>query len=252
MRVDLRLAVPAAACWVVCGVLIGFPRQAGWCAAALWVAAAAVLGVVVRRSRARRFWSVTCVALAAAALAATTVAVLSPAHRPADVVEATGGGRAVEAIVRVDSAPQEARATGNFGAASASERFRGVLTSVRSGQTAFAVSAPVLVFVPKAEAGTRSQRVEIGDSVRVRGTLKALAPEDSTSFLVFGSGAPTVVADAPFWLGWANDLRSGFSRAATSLPGDGGTLLPGLSIGDVSAVGPDLDAAMKASSLTRF
>jgi competence protein ComEC len=252
MRVDLRLAVPAASCWVVCGVLIGFPGQAGWCAASLWVAAAAVLAVVLRGPRARRLWSVACVALAAAALAATTVAVLSPAHRPAGVVAATSAGRAIEGIVRVDSAPQEARATGNFGAAAASERFRGVMTSVRSGPSGFALSAPVLVFVPKAEPGERWQRIEIGDSVRVRGTMKALAPEDSTSFLVFGSAAPTVEADAPFWLAWANGLRSGFSRAATSLPGDGGALLPGLSIGDVSAVGPDLDAAMKASSLSHL
>jgi competence protein ComEC len=272
MTVDLRLAIPAATCWLVCGVLIGFPGQAAWCAVALWVGAVAVLGVVLRlpgagllggrRSRARvpgarvpaarRVVAVACVALAAAALAATTVALLSPAHRPAAVIEATGGGRAAEVVVRVDSAPQEARATGGFGAAAVSERFRGLMTSVRSGQAVFAVTAPVLVFVPTSDTGERTQRIEIGDSVRVRGTLKALAPEDSTSFLVFGSGRPTVVSDAPFWLAWANDLRSGFSRAATSLPGDGATLLPGLSIGDVSAVGPDLDAAMKASSLSHL
>ncbi|MDQ1584414.1 MAG: competence protein ComEC [Microbacteriaceae bacterium] len=287
MRVDLRLAVPAAACWIVCGILIGFPGQASWCAAALWVGAAAALAVVLRGPRAGgpragraragraraggpragraragrvrgclagggRATSVACVTLAAAALAATTVAILSPVHRPAAVLQATGGGRAVEAIVRVESAPQLVSTPGLGGAASASERFRGQMTSVRTGQSGLALSTPVLVFVPKADGAGHNQRIEIGDSVRVRGTLKPLTPEDSTSFLLFGSGTPTIVAEAPYWLAWANDLRSGFSRAATSLPGDGGTLLPGLAIGDVSAVGPDLDAAMKASALSHL
>nr|WP_276512192.1 ComEC/Rec2 family competence protein [Cryobacterium roopkundense] len=53
-------------------------------------------------------------------------------------------------------------------------------------------------------------------------------------------------------LSWANALRSGFSRAASTLPGDGATLLPGLAIGDTSAVTPALDDAMKGSSLSHL
>ena len=47
-------------------------------------------------------------------------------------------------------------------------------------------------------------------------------------------------------------MRTGFAEAAGSLDGDGGALVPGLAIGDTSAVGDELDAAMKASSLSHL
>ena len=56
----------------------------------------------------------------------------------------------------------------------------------------------------------------------------------------------------PAWLGWAVGLRSGLADAASGLGGDGGALVPGLAIGDTTRVGAELDAAMRASSLSHL
>jgi competence protein ComEC len=61
-----------------------------------------------------------------------------------------------------------------------------------------------------------------------------------------------VESTAPWYLDWANGLRARFRDAAGALPGDGGDLLPGLAIGDTSAVGTPLDTAMKATSLSHL
>ena len=75
---------------------------------------------------------------------------------------------------------------------------------------------------------------------------------DGTAFLVFPRRSPRLVTGPPVSLDWANTLRSGFRDLAARLPGDGGALLPGLAIGDTSAVGKDLDTAMKASALSHL
>ncbi len=56
----------------------------------------------------------------------------------------------------------------------------------------------------------------------------------------------------PWFLDWALALRESLSRAARALPGVGGQLIPGLSIGDTSAVSQSLEIAMKAVSLTHI
>jgi competence protein ComEC len=51
---------------------------------------------------------------------------------------------------------------------------------------------------------------------------------------------------------WAGELRAGFRDLVSGLPGQGAGLLPGLAIGDTSAVDGELDASMKGSSLTHL
>ncbi|RII95938.1 ComEC/Rec2 family competence protein, partial [Clavibacter nebraskensis] len=53
-------------------------------------------------------------------------------------------------------------------------------------------------------------------------------------------------------LGFADGIRSGLAGAAADLGGPGAQLLPGLAIGDVSAVTPALAQTMKDSSLTHL
>ncbi len=91
----------------------------------------------------------------------------------------------------------------------------------------------------------------IGSTVRVSGMLRPTDPGDRTAFLLVPARTESV--EGPPWhLGWANGLRAGFAEAAAELSGDGAALLPGLAIGDTAAVGEDLDAAMKASSLSHL
>ncbi|WP_281534803.1 ComEC/Rec2 family competence protein [Cryobacterium breve] len=107
---------------------------------------------------------------------------------------------------------------------------------------------PVLVFAAAAAA----DGLRIGATVSLDATLVATEPGDAAALLVFDDGRPVPVAAAPWWLDWADALRSRFAAAAAALPGDGGALLPGLAIGDTSAVGDDLDAAMKSSALSHL
>ena len=91
----------------------------------------------------------------------------------------------------------------------------------------------------------------IGATVLLAGTAVPTDAGDRTAYLFFASRSE-VTADPPWFLAWANGLRSSFAAASAVLPGDGAALLPGLAIGDTSAVSEKLDAEMKAASLSHL
>lgn len=51
---------------------------------------------------------------------------------------------------------------------------------------------------------------------------------------------------------WLKPVREGLLHASSALPGYGGELLPGLSVGDTSRVSENLESAMKTASLTHL
>lgn len=117
------------------------------------------------------------------------------------------------------------------------------------------MSVPVLAFAetPRLAEGANPQsRLRIGGQIELNGSLVATSPGDAASALFFGRSPPRVVAQPPAWLEWADVLRTEFSAAAGQLPGAGAALLPGLSIGDTSAVDDTLNSQMKASSLSHL
>jgi len=234
---DLRLVWPTLVCWASAAVVIGIPDVAVWfCLAGF--ALAAVL-VVLRLPTAA-------VCLVAAALACVVIAVVAPSRSP-PVLES---GRIVGSVVANQSLP-----TG--------EQWRGTLVAVSSGAEpvdtdvagtggtggaaggAVSVSVPVLVFGEAPPAG-------IGSELRIEGSVVAADPGDDIAYLVFLDEPAVLAASPPLWLDWANTVRGQFRAAASTLPGDGGALLPGLAIGDTAGVSPALSDAMKASSLTHL
>jgi competence protein ComEC len=276
---DLRLVWPAATCWAVAGVLVALPGWAAAVAVVFWIVAGALVAVAVLRSRAglpalgtagRRpgrlsgsLPAILAACCATAALAATAVAVQAPVRLPAVVRSVLDGqadgqrggsgadGRVV-ARLTVWSAPVPHGGAAIGGAPQV--RFRATLTALDSppGEPSAdgapgRLSVPVLVF---AEMATPAPA--IGDEVRVTGALVRTEAGDAASALLFGRGPIEAVRPAPWWLAWANDLRAGFAAAAGELPGDGAGLLPGLAIGDTTAVPENLDAAMKTSSLSHL
>jgi len=270
MSLDLRLALPAAAVWLTSGVLIGAPQQAGVVAWALWLSAGGCTAVLVasrvplptrsaRRARQRagswqrpsgRWQSLAgsvVLCCAGAALVATAVGVWEPVRLPPEVRAAAQSHAPVTATVTVRSVPVAAKAIIGNGI-SGRVRYRATLTQLERHGDITHVSSPILVF---AQAARNGNEPEIGVSLEVRATLRATEPGDATVALLFATDAAHSVGAAPWWLSWANGLRARFTAAATSLAGDGGDLLPGLAIGDTSAVSPDLDTAMKTSSLIR-
>ncbi|MEB0201968.1 ComEC/Rec2 family competence protein [Cryobacterium sp. 5I3] len=205
----------------------------------------------------------------AAALLASLVAVAAPARLPAGVAKIAAAHVPVAARIVVGSVPARAPALSGFGGSDAGAdadpgagagsgriRFRGALVALDAGtgsaraaahDTGDGLSVPVLVF-----AAAAGESLRIGATVSLDATLVSTEPGDSAALLVFGDGRPVPVAEAPWWLDWADELRARFAASAATLPGDGGALLPGLAIGDTSAVGDDLDAAMKSSSLSHL
>ncbi|TFB88166.1 ComEC/Rec2 family competence protein [Cryobacterium algoricola] len=212
------------------------------------------------------------VCVTAAALLASLVAVAAAARLPAEIAAVAATHSSVTARIVVRSVPVGAPALSGFGGTGADTgagadtgsgriRFSGTLVAVDAvtGRTAAAAAAatgaaregrsvPVLVFA----SGSPGDSLRIGATVRVDATLVATEPGDAAALLVFALGRPVPVSEAPWWLDWADALRSRFAAAAATLPGDGGALLPGLAIGDTSAVGDDLDAAMKSSALSHL
>ena len=268
MIADLRLLGAAVAAWLAGWLLTGAPDRAAGSRLALWTAAAAALALmfVARGSRSRTvparsvpvrtFLAETvlgqlAVCCVGAALVASVVAVAAPARLPADVRDAAARHAVVTATVTVWSRPVESTTFGGLGGAgggggSTRVRFSGTIGSIGLGIPT--VSVPVVVFA-EAPAGPA---LRIGTVIRLPARVRLTEPGDEAAALIFGRDPPVVVAEPPWWLAWANDLRVRFADAAGRLPGEGGDLLPGLAIGDTSAVEPDLDSAMKTSSLSHL
>ena len=168
-------------------------------------------------------------------------------------------------LLTVAAARAPDRAPGAMVEAAAASRF--VSASATTTETVFADTTSFTVTITEVDVGGRRLDVSvparafgsaagselgIGSVVQLRGTLAATEPGDDIGFLLFTSEPPEALQHPPPIVEWANALRSGFRMAAADLPGDGGELLPGLAIGDTSAVEPDLDQAMKASSLSHL
>jgi len=233
--VDLRLALPVAAAWAATAVLIGMPGALPWAVAALALLAAgsAMLG--------RRWRPLLVVALACAtALVPVSIAAAQAgARHPVALEQAARAGRQVSARLVVGETVR------------AGHPFAGTLVEASFGDTVVRGSVPIAVFPPR-DAQASRERTAIGSAIVVRGVLVAEDPGESASYRLFAAGMPTVERGPPWYLSWADGLRAGFGRVAAALPGDGAALLPGLSIGDTSAVSEQLDADMKASSLTHL
>lgn len=270
MRLDLRLALPAAAGWASAGLLVAVPAAASVGATLLAGAAAALVVVAalhgrpsrsagrLDRPRHRRLLGqvlgTIAVCAAAAALTAVAVAGQAPARSPEVLRTVMEEHTEISATLSVWSAPVPSAGVAIGG--SPQLRFRATLTALGpadpaaradAGGAGTGLSVPVVVFAD-ATSGTPS----IGDEIRLSGTVVQTEPGDAAAALFFGRGSPETVRTAPWWLDWANTLRHGFADAAAELPGEGAGLLPGLAIGDTTGVGDDLDQAMTTSSLSHL
>lgn len=232
---DLRLLPAAVLAWAGAGFAVSAPGSpiVVALAIALWVVA--VLIAVLRLPGAWR--GLVVLALAGGALATTSVAAHAGSRSPQVLVEAAHAGRVVQLVVEV---------TGRGSAG----RIPGTAVSARVAGASSELSTPVLVFGDRDDAAIRSAR--IGGLLQLTGTLAATEPGDDAAFLVFARGSATPAGAPPPLLSAADAVRRDFRAAASGLPGDGGALLPGLAIGDTSAVSARLDDAMKTASLSHL
>lgn len=252
MGAELRLAWPAVIAWAAAIVVIGVPDAASWVAAAAVLLSIGTVVVLVRSrgsARLRRLIAVAALAAAATSVICTAIAAAMPARSPVVLVEAVEQHRTVMVEAVVSATPVDGAAVFS-GAEQLRFEARAVVVASRGPEGTAApvtASAPMLVFGEVA-----GERPRIGSTVRAKGTVRATDAGEDVAFLLFATGPISTVAPPPWYLGWADPLRAGLATAAATLPGDGGDLLPGLAIGDTSAVSDELDTAMKTSSLSHL
>ena len=268
-QIDARLVVPAVACWGSAWLLIAAPQVAGVIAVVAWATA---LVLILAAILSRRNWlTVFALGVLAVALCGTSIGLASEHRVPALLAEAAKTGRLVTlTIVTTETVRGEVMAggivRGEGGLADVDDSlafsdgappylnpqpYAAVITGIElgtpNGVASGPASSPVMVF-----GETPPGLTGIGVTLTVRGTITAADPGDRIAFLLFATGEPHVVEGAPWFLAGVNSLREEFSALTASLPGAAGDLLPGLSIGDTSAVSDTLDSAMKVSSLSHL
>lgn len=226
---DLRLVGPALAAWAAAGVAIGAPDAGratavavAWGSAGLLVAAAFVL-----RERPHG-GGVPGIALAAVVVAVVLSAVAAGAERR-DVprlAEAAAHDGSLTLDVEITGHVREGRAPGTAG------------------------GAPVLVFAEPDDAVLADSG--IGDVIRVVGGVRRAEAGDEVAFLVFAREPVAQREAAGGVLRVAGEMRGRFAHVASGLPPPANGLLPGLAIGDTSALSPQLEQQMTVASLTHL
>ncbi|WP_019179034.1 ComEC/Rec2 family competence protein [Microbacterium yannicii] len=249
----LRLLPVLAATWSTGATAILAPSAAGTIAIVLWVAGLG--GVVVlacrcgRRTRhagsagaGRRTALVIVLSLAASAAAASHVALAQPARAEMALL-ANGDGRALEVTAEVVG-KIERRTDGSLA-------FDAIALDVSAGRHHRAVRAEILVRVAPGDVDGLPS-LDVGAIVAARGTASPGRPGERAVAVLWAARGVDVRQEPGGVTGVAAGLRQGLLAAVGGLPGPGAGLVPGLAVGDTSAVDPALDAAMKESSLSHL
>ena len=256
---DLRLLAPAAIAWATAWCVVAAPDAGidpvpvAW---VIWVAGGGLLGALLVTQRRTgestpaavrmRAVAVGLVIVAAAAGLVSSSAALGLRDRAGSALTGPADSRqVVDVVVDVVSAPRPMRAPA-WGEAVDGPSFRvdAQLVAV-DGRPARAVPVTTTVAVPV-------EMLAIGSRLGFAARVSPLPAAEQSAFRLAVQGEVALVARPPAWLGWAVGLRSGLADAASGLGGDGGALVPGLAIGDTTRVGAELDAAMRASSLSHL
>jgi competence protein ComEC len=223
---DLRLVPAAVFAWVVAAVAVGIRDNEpvlGLVCVALWLGA----GVTVTLARGARSWSATvALGLIAGAIVLSAVVLAAPGREPPDMLAAAHSSRTVPLSVAVTGPPVAGRLRGTVG------------------------GVPVLIFGQPGDAAVGG--AAIGDVLEVSGSLRRSDAGEDVAFLVFARGPAQHVASAGGAVAAAGALRARFTALVSDLPGLGAGLLPGLAIGDTTAVDPGLDSDMKTASLSHL
>lgn len=189
----------------------------------------AIVGLFISRTRLPSKVIVVA-AFAIIASAATSVAAHQAIRFPAALTEKDSSAVSVDVVTSVTLTPSR-------------NVVRATIRAVDGGALA---GVPTMVFLD-----LPSDRLPPGTTIRVEGQLKQTNRFDSRAWIVFADEW-SVVGQSPEWVASADRLREDFLARSTSIGGDGGALLPGLSLGDTEAVTDSLTAAMRVSSLSHL
>ena len=195
---------------------------------ALIGASAIVAGVLWRAPRSSRF--VAFAVLAVIASAALSVAAHQVLRYPPILASNVGEQVSVTLVTSTTLTPSR-------------DVVRGTIRTVGGVEV---VGVPAMVFLEPSES-----RLPPGTTIRLEGQLRETGRFDSRAWLVFADQWE-VATQSPALLASADRLREDLLARSTSNGGDGGALLPGLSLGDTEAVTDSLTHAMRVSSLSHL
>lgn len=238
VRRSLRAAAVAVTTWVGAALAVSVPWPAVVCG--VFAASALTAGAVFLRVR----WAILGIAVVAAACAAAaagTVMTVLPLRETVAAAQVDGGRRLVAEVVAV----------GRLTVADSGDVwFDALATEVSAGHESLRGSLPARIGVP---GGERSRLVDVGPGSPLTIAATAFLPAGAERAVLVLRANEIVQAAPPsgMW-GFFEDLRDGLVASARELPEPGAGLVPGLAVGDTSALDPDTERAMTATSLSHL
>ncbi|MDT7805661.1 MAG: competence protein ComEC [Actinomycetota bacterium] len=247
-RQDMRLVPAALAGWLAAlsGLLLGW-----WTAVAVGLASAVLAGVVLWRARGRS----RALGAAAALLLLGLVAAGPVAWRIRDAEQdalraAAAQGLPATLRVVVAERPRPVRSAG-YADQQAGARSVVLSADVRTASVdgqPVGSSGRVLLLAPV--AGWAS--MVPGQEVSVAGLLMPPRGPDLTVAVLSVRGPPGGPGPAPWWQEAAAGLRSGLHDLSQTLPEEPAGLLPGLVLGDTSALSPRVEQEFVTAGLAHL
>jgi competence protein ComEC len=237
-RLDVRLALPAATGWAAAAVLQPMPAGAAM-RVALAAAAMTVVGLLRRR-----------VVVAAALLGVAAGSAAVGVHVLALHRGATAGLAAAHASATVDLLVTRDPAVATSAHGKTFSVVDGTVTSVSRTASSAAVRdrAPVVVFTMSRQWADLLP----GQRLRAEVRLEPSRTGDTVAAVAVASGAPELLGTPPVWQRWSGSVRSAFRTACARLPPDVAGLVPGLVLGDVTAMPAALATDFRTTGLTHL
>jgi competence protein ComEC len=233
---DVRIAVPALTAWAAAATQTVAPPRT-WCVVAFAATIALSAGL-------RRRFVVAGLALGVVAGgSAMALHVSALQHGPtAALAERSASAQLRLTLVR-DPLPIRSHRGRGLVVANAT------VTAVRIGHGPWLDDrVPVVVFA----AGGGWLGLLPGQRLEVDARLRPPRSGDTVAAVVLPAAMPRVVGRPPPWQQWAARVRDGLRTACSGLGADRRGLLPGLVLGDVSAMPPDLTDAFRVTGLTHL
>ncbi|MFF0722845.1 ComEC/Rec2 family competence protein [Micromonospora sp. NPDC003816] len=250
---DLRLAGLAVAAWLtaLAGLHLGAGRTllvAVVAAAVAMLVAVHLLGFAGRQGAvSRRYgWIVVAALIGIVCGGAATSARLAVRDAgPLRALVEEGGQVTAELVVRDDPRALRGGIVGRPPTLLVPARLVGV-----TGPTGQRVTAPARVLVLADEPAWRG--LLPGQRITAEGRLTEPRGGDLTGAVLLAEGEPVRLGSASALQRAAGLLRAGLQRACAPLPDDPGGLLPGLVVGDTSALPDTVEEDFRATGMTHL
>ncbi len=236
---DLRLTALALGAWAMALVGVFLPTTVWWCGVGAAMGAAVLLCIAGARARrgggARTALGLPAVILLCGAAVAVTCGLAAPER----AVAAGLDGRVVEVTAVISSSVS----------VGADGRMWFDAQTIRAGprDAPLGLAVPVRIGAEAREEGG----LDLGAQIRVWGDARATDAGERAVFIVFANET-TIEQPATGVFAVAAGVRTDFVARAIRLPEPGAGLLPGLAVGDTTAVPQELNAAMLASGLSHL